>query len=61
MPLGAIHLLLTEVIPRLIYVQPGSSSLMKNLKKKKKKKRRRSTIVQDAIDPDTEEDTDEYS
>eukprot|EP00815_Leptocylindrus_aporus_P007346 CAMPEP_0116057504 /NCGR_PEP_ID=MMETSP0322-20121206/4646_1 /TAXON_ID=163516 /ORGANISM="Leptocylindrus danicus var. apora, Strain B651" /LENGTH=59 /DNA_ID=CAMNT_0003541519 /DNA_START=438 /DNA_END=617 /DNA_ORIENTATION=+ len=59
MPLGAIHLLLTEVIPRLIYVQPGSSSLMKNLKKKKK--RRRSTIVQDAIDPDTEEDTDEYS
>ena len=57
MPLGAIHLLLTEVIPRLIHVQPGSSSLMK----KKKKKRRRSTIIQDVIELDTEEDTDEDS
>ena len=56
MPLGAIHLLLTEVLPKLIYVQPGSSSSMKD---KKKKRRHRGTIIQNAIESDTEEDTDE--
>ena len=56
MPLGAIYLLLTEVLPKLIYVQPGSSS---SIKKKKKKRRHRGTIIQVAIESDTEEDTDE--
>jgi len=62
MPLDAIHQVLTEVLTKLIYVPPGCSSSIKNKKKKRKRRRRRrhrGKIIQVAIEPDTEEDTEE--